>query len=163
MKLWLVGMMGAGKSTVGRRVADQVGVTFGDMDAELEARYGPIETQFADEEAFRERERALVEEWARVDDPVVVACGGGAVIRPDARAAMRSTGLVVWLEAPTSILASRADPTGRPLLADAAPVGVLAALEAERESAYRAAAHVVLDASQPVEHVVEKVIGAWRR
>ena len=163
MKLWLVGMMGAGKSTVGRRVADRVGVTFGDMDAELEARYGSIATQFADEEAFRERERALVEEWARADAPVVVACGGGAVIRPEARAAMRSTGLVVWLQAPASILASRADPTGRPLLADAAPAGVLAGLEAERESAYRDAAHVVLDASQPVEQVVEKVILAWRR
>ncbi len=160
MKLWLVGLMGAGKSTVGRRVAERLSTTFGDIDAELAARYGPIEEQFRNQDLFRERERALVEEWARSEHPEVVACGGGSVLHPDARAAMRRSGVVVWLRAGPSILATRADPEGRPLLQHDDPSAVLGDLEQDRRAAYDEAAHVMVDAGRPIEEVVDEVMQA---
>jgi shikimate kinase len=99
--LFLVGMMGAGKTTVGRRLARRLGWAFVDADRELEARLGvPIATIFEleGEAGFRRRESALIDELT-ARGPMVLATGGGAVLDPANRAALHGRGRVVYLRA----------------------------------------------------------------
>lgn len=153
MNVVLVGMMGSGKSSAGRILATRLGWPFVDTDAEIEAEAGlTIPALFArdGEAGFRARERAVV---ARVSggDLQVVATGGGAVLAPENRAALREGGLVFWLKAPPAELYRRAleqGIDGRPLLAGEDPLGRLAALSASREEAYRAAAHHVVETDE---------------
>jgi len=154
-------MMGTGKSTVAPLVAERLHRAVIDTDAALEsATGGSIGDWFAgDVAAFRAAERAVVVAAAGRD--VVVACGGGVVLDPVAVAAMRSTGLVVCLEAPVAVLASRVGSgDGRPLLG-AEPAAALALIGRERDPLYRAAAQVTVAASGEPDEVAEAVIAAW--
>ena len=147
--LLLVGMMGAGKSTVGRLVAERLGWEFFDSDAEVEARCG---CRVADlweqrgEAAFRLEERRVLGEGLRRARPTVVSVAGGAVLHPDTRRLLRQSGTVVWLRARPATLATRvARQAGqRPLLADD-PAGTLARLAASRQPLYQQVAHQVVD------------------
>jgi len=118
--IWLVGMMGAGKSAVGARLAKRIGLPFVDTDAEIERRAGlPIAELFATrgEPAFRELEREAIERVASAAD-AVVALGGGAIAQPDAARRLAARGTVVYLRARPATLASRiGDAADRPLLA----------------------------------------------
>ncbi|MFN8839538.1 MAG: shikimate kinase, partial [Burkholderiales bacterium] len=99
--LFLVGMMGAGKTTVGRRLARRLERPFVDADRELEVRLGvPIPTIFEleGEAGFRRREAAIIDELTR-REPIVLATGGGAVLDPANRAALHERGRVVYLRA----------------------------------------------------------------
>jgi shikimate kinase len=159
--LWLVGMMGSGKSTVGRLVADELGRGFVDLDRTLEEIAGESVAEMVrrDERAFRGREADMLAEVA--GRPLVVATGGGVVLDDDSVATMRSTGLVVWLEAPAGELAGRVGSVEeRPLLGDD-PRGALHRLLAEREWRYRSAAHAVVDATPEPVAVAAAVLGAW--
>lgn len=157
--LWLIGMMGSGKSTVGPLVAERLGLGFVDLDAEIEGGGVTIEQLFerSGEEAFRDLEEAAIARVAGRD--VVAASGGGAVLRPANVAKMRESGTVVWLDAGPDTLAARIGAgEGRPLLAGDV-VERVHRLVASRAAAYRAAAHVrvITDGVDP-EQVAARVI-----
>ncbi|CAN5784427.1 shikimate kinase [soil metagenome] len=119
MILWLVGMMGSGKTTVGQLIATASGVEFRDTDADVEGRSGmTIADLWAEggEELFRSVEADAVVDLARLDS-AVIATGGGAVTDPTTRSVISASGTVVWLRAQPAELVSRlSGQAGRPLL-----------------------------------------------
>lgn len=153
--LVLVGMMGVGKTSAGRRLALRLGRPFVDIDRLVEARAGKTVPEiFAGdgEPAFRALEAEAVGAALDSEVPAVVAFGGGAVLDPDTRRRAREAALVVWLQAPPRELARRVSAaqqrsagTARPLLTHGPPEATLEALAAEREAAYRDVAHVLVD------------------
>lgn len=159
----LVGMMGSGKSTVGRRLATRLHRRFVDADKVLEERCGvPISTVFEleGEEGFRRREVALLDELTRLPS-IVLATGGGAVMRAENRHLLAERGLVVFLQASLADLWQRLrrDRT-RPLLQTEDPRERLAQLLALREPLYREIAHLtVVSARAPVDQLVTDIIG----
>jgi len=162
--IFLVGMMGAGKSTIGKALARHLGREFLDSDRVLAERTGvPVATIFEieGEAGFRRRERAVIAELARGDGQVV-ATGGGSILAEENRCAMRESGTVVYLRARVESLWERTrHDTSRPLLATPDPRGKLQALLLEREPLYREAAHVVVDTgSQSTQAVVKRIAAA---
>jgi shikimate kinase len=154
--LVLIGMMGVGKTSVGRRLALRLGRQFLDTDTLVEAEAGcSVAEIFAaeGEPAFRARENAAVRRALESDPYAVIAFGGGAVLEPANRGLARELALVVWLQAPARELARRVSAslrrsggTARPLLTSGrSPEQVLDELARTREEAYRAAAHVLVD------------------
>jgi shikimate kinase len=154
--LVLIGMMGVGKSSIGRRVALRLGRQFVDTDQLVEDEAGcTVAEIFAaeGEPAFRARENAAVRRALESEPFSVIAFGGGAVLEPTNRGLARECGLVVWLQAPARELARRVSAsmlrsggTARPLLTQGrSPEAVLDELARAREGAYRAAAHVLVD------------------
>lgn len=152
MIVYLVGMPGSGKSTVGKELAGRFGVPFVDLDVEIERETGrSVPEIFATEgeAAFRALEaRALLE--ASTHDPSVVSCGGGVVLEPANRIALRSSGICVYLNVPLAQLEARIQPAAdRPLIREQ---GDLARLLEAREPLYREfAAHVVDGGGTPGE------------
>jgi shikimate kinase len=160
--LFLVGMMGAGKTTVGKRLARRLGWPFVDADRELEARLGvPVQTIFEleGEPGFRRREAALIDELTQRTD-VVFATGGGAVLDAGNREVLRTRGRVVYLRASVGDLwhRLRRDKV-RPLLRTADPRARIEELVARRDPLYREIAHLTIDTGrQPVEQVVDAIL-----
>lgn len=144
----LVGLMGVGKSTVGRRLAKELARPFADVDEQVELHAGvTIPTIFSDlgEESFRKTESEVFAGLLHRPSPLVVAAGGGAVTGSANRAVLAETGaFVVWLRASAEFLAGRTDPTHRPLLAND-PESTLARLLAERTPLYEEVADVAVD------------------
>ena len=153
--VWLVGLMGAGKSSVAAELGKQLGCAVFDSDAEIEREEGlTIAELFArdGESAFRSRERALIERLATLG--AVVALGGGAMAQAGAPEQLRASGTVVYLRARPETLARRVGSgASRPLLAGLDAAGRLAKLRqllAQREPSYMQAHYVVdADASNP--------------
>ena len=148
--LVLVGLMGAGKSTVGAECARRLDRPFVDTDELVETVTGTtIGELFATvgEQAFRAQERAAVEDACASPVPTVISCGGGAVLDATNRRLLRERGFVVWLRAAPDVLAARvsADGVERPLLGPTGPVATLERLAVTRNDAYEAAAHAVVD------------------
>ena len=163
--LVLVGLMGAGKTTVGRRCAERLGRAFVDTDELIVTRAAmPFEELWrtGGEARFRESEREVVVEVCASPAPLVIACGGGTVVDPDNRRHLRGAGVVVWLQAPTAVLAARVgNDESRPLLAGD-PAGALARLSALRADAYTAAADAVVETDgRDVEEVADSVLAAF--
>ena len=155
--------MGSGKSTVGKRLAAELGLRFVDADHEVESRCGvPIATIFdlEGEEGFRRRETAVLDELTRERD-IVLATGGGAVTRDENRRMLRERGLVVYLNAPLGELWQRLKRDRvRPLLRTENPRERIAQLLAAREPLYREVAHLeVRSGRQPVAQLVADIIG----
>jgi len=148
--IFLIGMMGSGKTTIGRALARELGLKFVDCDRELELRSGvTITTMFEveGELTFREREAALIDELTQ-RDRIVLATGGGAVLRESSRAALRGRGLVIYLRASVDELARRtARDRGRPLLQTEDRRARLTQLLEQREPLYSATAHAVFHSS----------------
>jgi shikimate kinase len=146
--LILVGPMGAGKSTVGRRLASLLGREFVDSDREIEQRTGvdiPTIFEFEQEAGFRDREAAVIEELTSRDG-IVLATGGGAVLRPENRRHMKARGFVIYLR--TSVdeqLRRTAHDRNRPLLQTPDPRARLEALLRERDPLYTEIADLVVD------------------
>lgn len=159
----LVGMMGAGKTTVGRRLAARSGRRFIDTDRVLEERCGvTISTIFEleGEPGFRRRERALLAELVSSTGSVL-ATGGGAVLDEGNRRLLRDGGFVVYLKASAADLwlRLRRDRT-RPLLQTPDPRGQIERLLIERDPLYRSVAHRVVHSSrQPIDELVLHIIG----
>ncbi|MGH9039478.1 MAG: shikimate kinase [Acidimicrobiia bacterium] len=155
--LALIGMMGVGKSSAGRRLALRLGRPFIDTDKMVEDRAGKsVAAIFADdgEPAFRVLEAETVREVLDAEPWAVVAFGGGAVLDPVTCDRARERALVVWLQAPPRELARRVSAAqrrsgglARPLLEAGSPEATLEAIATEREACYRAAAHVLIDTS----------------
>lgn len=164
--LVLVGLMGAGKSSVGKRLAAMLGVPFTDSDNEIVAAAGmTIPEIFASlgEPAFRDGERKVI---ARLlgEAPRVLATGGGAFIEPRTRSEIRAAATSVWLRADLDLLWDRVrDRPGRPLLQTADPRGVLADLDRRRSPIY-AEADVVVDSRRGASHdaMAREIIAAVR-
>ncbi|HVM54230.1 MAG TPA: shikimate kinase [Acidimicrobiales bacterium] len=146
----LVGMMGAGKTTVGRRLARRLGRPFIDSDLQVEARTGRTVREIFEadgEPAFRSLETEALAEALATSSPCVIAAAGGTVLSEINRERMRSGATVIWLRADPAELAERVrSGVHRPLLADD-PAAVLRDLEAERRTLYEAVADHVVDTS----------------
>lgn len=160
--VFLVGMMGAGKTTIGRALARALNWEFLDLDHELEERCGVRVADIFDiegEHGFRKRESALLDECTR-RPRIVLATGGGAVLLPENRQALQSRGVVVYLRAGPSELYRRvARDRSRPLLQTDNPRERLASLLAQREPLYHSVAHVVFDTGQqPVSQTAERLL-----
>ena len=150
--VFLVGMMGAGKSTVGKALARRLGREFVDCDREIVERTGvPVATIFEieGEAGFRRRESAVLADLA-ARPGVVVATGGGAVLDPENRRVMREHGTVVYLHAGLDHLHERTRrDSSRPLLARGDRRATLASLLEARDPLYREAAHIVVESGVP--------------
>jgi len=159
----LVGLMGAGKSSVGRRVASRLGLPFYDADTEIEAAAGcSISDLFAryGEAAFRAGERRVMR---RLLDGArsVIATGGGAFIDPDTRALIAERGISVWLRADIDVLYKRvAGRDHRPLLKGGDPRAILLGLMETRHPIYQQADLVVESLDQPTDITVQAVLQA---
>jgi shikimate kinase len=158
--VWLVGMMGAGKSTVGARLARRLGRRFVDTDVEVERAAGCRVAEIFEREgeaAFRRREREAIEACA--GEGAVVALGGGAISQPGARERLAQSGLVVYLRArPETLLARVGDAESRPLLRGRSRQGQRERLEellAQRREAYETAAIVIDTDGQPADAVAD--------
>ncbi len=169
--LVLIGMMGAGKTTVGRRCATRLQRAFVDTDDLIESTTGMrvaeiFETQ--GEAGFRDLERVAVADACASPEPLVIACGGGAVLDADNRRRLREAGFVVWLRAAPEVLSSRVSREGsavRPLLAGAGSTPAAATLErlaGLRADTYEAAAHAVVDTDgRTQDEVAAAVVDAF--
>ena len=161
----LVGLMGAGKSCIGRRLAARLGLPFRDADAEIERAAGcSIEDIFElhGEAAFREGENRVI--CRLLDDaPHVLATGGGAFMHPETRAAIGDRAISVWLRADLELMLKR---TGRrnhrPLLKHGDPRKILSDLMAQRYPVYGDADLVVDSVDGPPEVTVERVLAALK-
>jgi len=146
-RLLLIGMMGAGKTTVGRLAADRLGWPYLDSDLEVEAATGRTVAEIFAEEgesAFRAAEAEALASALSVE-PAVVSVAGGAVLEPANRTRIAQAGTVVWLRAEVATLACRVgDGAGRPLLAGD-PAAALARLDAVRRPLYAELADAVVD------------------
>lgn len=159
----LVGLMGAGKSTVGRRLAARLGMTFRDADNEIEAAAGmTIPDIFAvyGEAHFRDGERRVIDRLLR-EETMVLATGGGAYMDATTRATIREHAVSVWLRADLETLMRRVRKRShRPLLQNADPEGVMRRLIDERYPVYAEADVVVESREGPHEKVVEAIVAA---
>lgn len=157
----LVGLMGAGKSSIGRRLAQRLGLPFIDADKEIEAAAGcTIEEIFArlGEAAFRDGERRVILRLLE-RPPHVLATGGGAFIDPQIRARIKDSCVSVWLHAELDLLVRRVSRrSNRPLLKHGQPRDVLAELIAKRYPIYAEADIRVDSADGPPEQTVQRVI-----
>lgn len=163
LNLYLVGMMGSGKSTAGRHLAEQLGYRFLDADSSIEQVAGrSIPELFASEgeAGFRDLEAAVLNQIASWHS-LVVATGGGVVTRPENWGQMQQ-GVVIWLDAPDALLLERlsADPTPRPLMQSEDPGQRLAELMGQRRPLYaQADLHIVQDGRAP-DQVAEQILEA---
>lgn len=162
--LYLVGPMGAGKSTIGRKLAQALHMQFLDSDREIEQRTGasiPLIFELEGESGFRLREKQMIEHLTGTDD-VVLATGGGAVLDPQNRAALRQHGRVIYLYASIDQQLQR---TGRdqhrPLLQTANPRQRLEQLLADRDPLYREIAALVVNTDGRSVHSVVQEILKW--
>jgi shikimate kinase len=161
--LVLVGMMGAGKTSVGRRLASTLGVPFRDADVEIEAAAGcTINEIFArfGEPAFRDGERKVI---ARLltDPPHILAAGGGAFVDPETRQRIKESAVSVWLRAPLELLIQRVmRKDNRPLLRNTDSRTTLERLLREREPIYAEADIIVESDEGPHDVVVKRIVAA---
>jgi shikimate kinase len=159
--IFLVGMMGAGKTSVGKMLARNLGKDFYDSDQVIEARTGvkiPVIFELEGEAGFRAREAAVIEEITALHG-VVLATGGGAVLNENNRHLLHARGTVVYLRATVNDLWNRTrHDRNRPLLQTADPLGRLRELYAQRDPLYYEVAHIVVETgSQSLKSLVLKL------
>ena len=164
--VFIIGPMGAGKTTIGRRVAAALGFEFVDTDEALEQRTGAQVALIFDiegEEGFRRREHAMLAEVA-ARDGVVVATGGGSVVRPENRRILRTHGTVVYLHANVDQQLRRLrHDKRRPLLQSSDRRQRLERLNSEREPLYRDLADITVDSGGGIGRMTRRVLKALER
>lgn len=160
--IFLVGLMGAGKTTVGRQLAHRLGKQFYDSDQEIEDRTGVRVSVIFDiegEAGFRAREAETIERLTQKDN-VVLATGGGAILNPDNRACLAQRGFVIYLHAqPRDLWQRTRHDQSRPLLRTEDPLATLKAFYEARDPLYRSVAHLVIDTGkQSVSALMRQLI-----
>lgn len=159
--IFFVGLMGAGKTTVGRSIAKHLDKAFYDSDQEIEKRTGvniPLIFELEGEAGFRRRETAVIEELTAMHD-IVLATGGGAVLNPENRKNLKAHGTVIYLRASVHDLWQRTrNDKHRPLLQGGDAKTKLEKLFAERDPLYREVASLIIDTGgQPVHQLVSHI------
>lgn len=161
--LVLIGLMGAGKSAIGRRLAARLDVPFLDADNEIETAAGKsIAEIFTDdgEEYFRDREEKVIERLL-IDGPLILATGGGAFMSEATRQAIKAHGLSLWLNADLDILMERVSRRShRPLLQTEDPRAVMKSLMDQRYPVYATADITILSRDVLHEVIVEEILSA---
>jgi shikimate kinase len=161
--VFLIGPMGAGKTTIGRHLATLLHKQFVDVDHEIEKRTGvtiPVIFEIESEAGFRRRESAIIDELTRGRD-MVLATGGGAVLMEENRRVLKERGTVVYLQADIETLVERTRrDRNRPLLQTDDPRGKIEELLRQREPIYREVAHVIVDTGQRAPSSVARDIVA---
>lgn len=159
----LIGLMGAGKTSVGRRLASRLGLAFTDADTEIEAAAGKtIPEIFADhgEEHFREGERKVIERLLK-DPAQVLATGGGAYMNAQTRENVASRGICIWLRADLPLLMKRVSRrNNRPLLMNDSPDETMRRLMEERHPVYEQADLIIDSRDEPHDVIVEEIVEA---
>lgn len=162
--------MGAGKTTIGRSLAKRLSLSFVDTDKEIEARTGvsiPTIFEIEGEDGFRKREAQVIAEMS-ARSGLVVATGGGGVLRAENRANMRASGFVVYLNVPPQTLWERTrNDRNRPLLQVADPLLKLNQLFAIRDPLYREVATLVVDGSRTnaqgvLQFLLKEISERWK-
>jgi shikimate kinase len=168
-KIILIGYRATGKSTIGRVLAERLGVAFIDMDEVLVARYGEISDLVRERgwEYFRAKEKELLAELIPRRG-VVISTGGGAVLHQDVWPELKETGLVVWLTADPATIQARlaGDPVSagqRPSLTGGDIKIEAAKVLAERAPLYLAGSHLQVDSTRPVAEVVAEIEAALEK
>lgn len=159
--IFLVGLMGAGKTSVGRMLARRLNLEFYDADAEIERTTGvkiPVIFEIEGEAGFRAREEKMIEQLSALNG-IVLATGGGAVISKANRQCLKSRGRVIYLRAaPEDLWRRTRRDRNRPLLQTADPLGKLRTLHEQRDPMYREVADLIVDTgSQSVSHLTSRI------
>ncbi|MBO5892675.1 MAG: shikimate kinase [Alistipes sp.] len=171
MKIFLVGYMGCGKSSLGRKVAKAGGMRFVDMDSIIEQREGASVNdifRYEGEEYFRQLERAIIDELAQSDEDLVISTGGGVPTWQDNMQRINQIGKSVYLRRTAQQIASRLSPHGRQKrpklrgLNDEELVAFMTENMAQREPYYALASHCVDCASLSDEELVENILSIVR-
>ena len=162
VRILLIGMMGSGKSSVGRALSRRTGWPFVDNDTLVERVTGMTARQLLEErgaEAMREAEAGALVVGSRLEPPAIVAVAAGTILDADQRALIADSGFVAWLRAPASVLADRAvGAAHRPWLEDD-PLGWFERAEAERDPLYASVADVEVDtAVTPPAEAAEAIV-----
>ncbi len=160
--IFLVGLMGSGKTTIGRALAKRLGLRFVDADHEIESRTGasiPLIFEIEGEASFRQREADVIRDLT-AQQGIVLATGGGAVLNADSRRYLHERGVVVYLRASVASLVQRTShDRNRPLLQTADPKAKIEALARERGPLYQEVAHITVETGRPnVQSIVQTVI-----
>jgi shikimate kinase len=160
--IFLIGLMGAGKSTVGKVLAKKLGRRFLDADHVIEERCGvkiPVILEMEGEEGFRKRESAVIKELCQMQD-IVLATGGGSVLLPENRQILQSHGHVVYLRAnPHELWLRTRHDRGRPLLNTQDPEQKLKELFDLRDPIYLSIAHQIIETGKPnVNQLTNKLV-----
>ena len=164
--IYLIGLMGAGKTTIGRQLAKSLAVAFYDSDKAIEERTGvdiPTIFEFEGEEGFREREHKMLQQLTQLKG-IVLATGGGAVLREENRALLKNNGFIVYLQCSVDrILERTRKDTQRPLLKTDNPRERVETLYSQREPLYLECANFIIDTgAMPSKEAVERILQEYR-
>jgi len=165
-RIFLIGPMGAGKTTIGKQLAQSLGMTFNDSDQEIQRRTGvdiPTIFEYEGEEGFRQREQQVIDDLTQIDNQVL-ATGGGAVIRPENRQHLSARGVVFFLACSAEQQYERTyRDRNRPLLQTEDPLVRLKELMEIREPLYRNSAdYTVSTEGRSASSVANEILGILR-
>ncbi len=162
MNLVLIGVMGCGKTTIGKLLSRRLRMDFIDMDQNIESKHGPITQIFEQygEEYFREIELATSKELSNANN-LIISTGGGIVKNPENLHILRQNGLVIFLDRPVSTILENLNVSIRPLIKDNPEK--LYEIYKERYELYKAQSDATIDASGSIQEVIKKVLSIWQK